>query len=80
MAAGNLGLTYPMTVAAKVNGRTVNRTLPRAGTFEVELPLLAGEKQATIAIESPQSAMIREEELRYKVIRRSMLLETLEFR
>jgi hypothetical protein len=80
MAAGNLGLKFPMEITGRINGRAMAQKLEHPGSFEMELALQPGERVAEIAIESPQSTVMREESLRFKVLKRSMHLEALEFR
>src|SRR6185369_13117403 len=52
MAAGNLGLTFPLHLKVSVNGRESEHVVPQAGDFSFELPLKEGEKVAQVAVQS----------------------------
>jgi len=82
MAAGNLGLKFPMEITAKVNGRVTKKKLEYATVFDLDLPLAPGERVVEISLEPPEAAFLDRAELtlRSKVIKRSLYLQTLEFR
>jgi hypothetical protein len=80
MAAGNLGLTFPLRLKVSVNGRESEHVVQQAGDFSFELPLKEGDKLAHVAVQSPQSVDIGERAIRYKVVKRSLLLKSLVFK
>ena len=80
MAPGNLGITYPLRLTVSVNGRASEHVVANAGDVAIEVPLAPGEAIAKLEVASPQSVDIGERAVRYKVVKRSLRLDSLTFR
>lgn len=79
-APGNLGLTYPLQLTFRIGGREERRMVSSAGPFKFMLDLDAGAAILDLTIGSPQSREIGEENIRHKVVKRSVRVDSLTFR
>jgi len=68
------------TAEATINGRATEHVLDKPGDFSIELALRPGESVAKVELASPQSVDIGERAVRYKVVKRSLRLDSLAFR
>ncbi len=78
MAAGNLGLQFPLALAVSVNGRESSHVLQNPGDFAITFPLRPGEPIASLEVRSPQATDIGQRDVRFKVVRRSLRLDSLQ--
>lgn len=81
LAPGNMGFTYPFKVKVQVNGQETEVTLRTAGQFTLTAPMPGDSEMASVSILPGQSRELGEEaDLRHKILRRSLHIETLTFR
>ncbi|MEP7068152.1 MAG: hypothetical protein ABI789_02880 [Usitatibacter sp.] len=79
-APGNLGFAFPFPVTVAVNGRAMEYKIAAPGPFTLDLPLRQGEGEAAVSILPSQSRNVGGEEIRHKVVKSSVRLDTLTFR
>jgi hypothetical protein len=80
LVPGNMGFAFPFKVALRIDGRDTEIVIPNAGDFKLVAPLGGQAASAGIAIVPGESREVGEVEIRHKVIRRSLRIDSLTFR
>lgn len=80
LAPGNMGFKFPYRLAIDVNGRRTEAVLPAPGEFTLAAPLEGAGGLATVTIHPGESRELGEVNIRHKVMRRSLRIDSLTFR
>jgi hypothetical protein len=77
---GNLGFKFPFALKIGINGREFDRVVAAAGPFALQVPLVQGESRASLSVTPSESRELGEQNIRHKVIKQSLRLESITFR
>ena len=77
---GNLGFKFPYALKIGINGREYDRAAAAAGPFTVQVPLAPGPPRASLSITPSQSKDLGDREIRRKVVKQGVRLESITFR